>query len=358
LTDAITGAFFGAHAGWHGLKSVDAAHVDPAIRDAAKVVQDRQEVMERAQGVPVDMKSAAVHRELMENALGDLMTDKSVDSSGIDIDGAAFARPEIDESAATQIIRDAFVKSGVLDDAAQFDRWLAGDFEIEPPTPVKAGKSVIPVESENTGIGGAHEDFPQMLNGARAEIEKGNFEAHATDKGDVRMTIIHDAHEEGNGRILAFDRDGNHVGDLGYTRGQSPDGTRWNPQLHVDEAWRRKGVANAMYDLAEKNGAKIPDLNQPGQIRTPEGQAFREARTKSQKEAEAPESVKPETDAEPAQVSPGALADRPDLQIVNEHGEALHAGDEQQRALDEEAQANKEAEPMHQAAVDCEARYA
>lgn len=218
LTDAITGAFFGAHAGWHGLKNVDAAHVDPAIRDAAKVVQDRQEVMERAPGVPVDMPSAAVHRQALETALGDLMTDKPVDLSDINTAGAAFARPEIDESAATQIIRDAFVKSGVLDDAAQFDRWLAGDFEIEPP--VKPEKAA-PVEAK----------------------------------------------------------------------------------------------------------------------------------------AVAPEPKPGEEPQEPTQVSPGALADRPDLQIVNEHGEALHAGDEQQRALDEEAQANKEAEPMHQAAVECESRF-
>ncbi len=223
LTDAITGAFFGAHAGWHGLKHVDAANVDPAIRDAAKVVQDRQEVNERAPGVPVDMASAAIHRQALETALGDLMTDKPVDLSDVNVDGATFARPEIDETAATQIIRDAFTKSGVLDDAAQFDRWLKGEQEIEPTTPVKAPKE-----------------------------------------------------------------------------------------------------------------PKEP-------VETP-------AKPIEPKPGEEPQ--------EPAQVSPGALADRPDLQIVNEHGETLHAGDEQQRALDEEAQANKEAEPMHQAAVDCEARYA
>jgi hypothetical protein len=222
LTDAITGMFFGAHAGWHGLKGLDASHVDPSIRDAAKVVQDRQEVNERAPGVPVDMASAAVHRQALETALGDLMTDKPVDLSDINTAGAAFVRPEIDETAATQIIRDAFVKSGVLDDAAQFDRWLTGDQEIEATTPKVKAPKAEPTEPP----------------------------------------------------------------------------------------------------------AK-PTEPKPG-----------------------------EEPQEPAQVSPGAIADRPDLQIVNEHGEALHAGDEQQRALEEEAQANKEAEPMFQAAVGCEARYA
>lgn len=221
ITDAITGMFFGAHVGWHGIKGVEAANVDPAVRDAAKVVQDRQEVLDRAQGVPVDMKSAAVHRELLDNALGDLMSGKTVDSSGVDVEGAAFARPEIDEGHAADIMREEFDKSGVLDDAAAFDRWLKGEPESKP-------KEVTP------------ETKPQPIE------------------------------------------------------------------------------------------ARTPEVAKPG---------------------EAPQEETP-------QVAPGALADRPDLQIVNEKGDVLHAGDEQQKALAEEAQANKEAEPMHQAAVACEARYA
>lgn len=220
LTDALSGMFFGAHAGWHGLKHVEAANVDPAIRDAAKVVQDRQEVNERAPGVPVDMTSAAIHRQSLETALGDLMTDKPVDLSDVNTEGATFARPEVDESAATKIIREEFAKSGVLDDAADFDRWLKGEQEIEPTTPVKPKAPAKPVETP------AIEPKP----------------------------------------------------------GQEPQ--------------------------------------------------------------------------EPSPVSPGALADRPDLQIVNEAGETLHAGDEQTRAAEEEAQGNKEAEPMFQAAVGCEARFA
>jgi hypothetical protein len=222
LTDALSGLFFGAHAGWHGLKT---AEVDPSIRDAAKVVQDRQEVNDRAPGVPVDMKSAAVHREALESALGDLMTGKPVDLSRVDTEDAAFARPEIDETPTADIIREEFDKAGVVNAASAFDRWLKGEPEPQP-------KEVIPE-------------------------------------------------------------------------------TRVEPE-------------------------------------TPE--------TKTPTEGEAkPEGEQPE---ETPKVSPGALTDRPDLQIVNEKGEEQHAGDAQTRAVEAEAQANKEAEPMHEAAVDCEARYA
>lgn len=227
LTDAITGMFFGAHAGWHGIKGLGVAKVDPSIRDAAKVVQDRQEVNERAPGVPVDMVSAAVHRQALETALGDLMMDKPVDLSEIKTEGATFARPEVDETHTADIIREEFAKSGVLDDAAAFDRWLAGEKEPEP-TPKEV--RIEPAEKP---------------------------EAAAA---------------------------------------PPPEG----------------------------------EATQPGEARP----------------AQAP------------QVSPGALADRPDLQIVNENGEAMHAGDEQQKAIEAEAQANKEAEPMFQAAIACEARHA
>jgi hypothetical protein len=207
LTDALSGLFFGAHAGWHGMKAAD---VDPSIRDGAKVVQDRQEVQERAPGVPVDMKSAAVHREALETALGDLMAGKSVDLSQVDTEGATFARPEIDETPTADIIREEFAKSGVLDDAAAFDRWLSGEKKIQ--------KEVIDERSRDT--------------------------------------------QEEGGKVVA------------------------------------------------------------------------------------------------EQTVHGALADRPDLQIVDQNGEETHAGDEQQKAMDAEAQANKEAEIMHEAAVNCEARHA
>jgi hypothetical protein len=129
LADAISGLFFGAHAAWYNMK---ATGIDPSVRDAAKVVQDSVTADTRAPGVPVDMKSAATHREALETALGDLMANKPVDLNAERMDGAKFARPEEDTSRETQIIRDAFTESGLLNDAAEFDRWLSGEREDRP----------------------------------------------------------------------------------------------------------------------------------------------------------------------------------------------------------------------------------
>jgi hypothetical protein len=115
LVDAISGAFFGTHIGWHGIKQLEGAHIDHSVLDAAKVVQDRQAVLDAAPGVPVDAKSQAVHKEMLSTSIEQLLNEKPVDLSEIDSAGATFARGEVDHSAASKIIREAFVKSGVLD---------------------------------------------------------------------------------------------------------------------------------------------------------------------------------------------------------------------------------------------------
>lgn len=226
VSDALTGLFFGAHAGYHGLKDLRASDIDPAIRDAAKVVQDRQEVIDRAPGVPVDMSSAAIHRQSLESALDDLLSNKRVDL-GDETDGATFARGDVDDSAAVQIMHDEFMKSGVLDDASAFDRWARGESETiesknlpEKPTAVETTE---PTESQ-----------PPRAAGEEAE-----------------------------------------PGELGSK------------------------------DIATQ-----------------------------------------------------AVTDRPDLQIVDDNGEAKSAADEQSKAIEAESQANKEAEPMFESAVRCEARHA
>lgn len=226
LSDALTGLFFGAHAGYHGLKDLKAADIDPSIRDAAKVVQDRQEVIDRAPGVPVDMSSAAIHRQSLEAAMNDLLTDRKVDL-GDETDGAAFARGDVDDSAALQIMHDEFKNSGVLDDAAAFDRWARGETEtIEPrKLPEKPTSAEEPEAAE-----------PKPFEKPGEEVEPGE-----------------------------------------------------------------QGVTN---------------------------------------------------------IATRAIADRPDLQIADENGEARSAADAHESAIAAESQANKEAEPMHEAAVACEARHA
>jgi hypothetical protein len=217
--DAISGMFFGGvH---HVMGGLHVKDIDPALNDAAKVVQDRQAVMQGAPGVPVDMKSQAINRQSLEKALGDLLSDKPVELNGDDVHGASFARPEENTAEAREIMREEMMKSGVLDDAAQFDRWLSGE--------------------------------------------------------------------------------------------------------------------------------KEPELKEP------------EPKIEPKEEGELPaEFAKPKTGEEetPQQNTSAALAERPDLKIVDENGEARPAIEAQAKAAEDEALANKEAEPMHQAAADCEARYA
>lgn len=136
-TDAISGLFFGATAGFHGLRA------DPSVRDAAKVVQNRQEVINRAPGVPVDMKSAAVHQESLRTALDQLSNDQPVHIDADSIAGATFARPEQDPEFSAKIIRQEFERANVLQDAKEFDDWLAGRLQEEKaPAEVPRGTEV------------------------------------------------------------------------------------------------------------------------------------------------------------------------------------------------------------------------
>lgn len=384
LTDAITGMFFGAHAGWHGLKHLDASNVDPSIRDAAKVVQDRQEVNERAPGVPVDMASAAVHRQALETALGDLMTGKPVDLSDVKTEGATFARPEVDETAATQIIRDAFVKSGVLDDAAQFDRWLTGDQEIEATTPEpKSQKEAAPPESvkpEPAAEAGGYDvgegeltDEQRKAFGLPALGEVGERPEGAGKESSVLSRADRRGSPSEGVKVYRGSRrplsDADFEGEaLGHSTGNptsgtgvwfttdSAEATRWGTvsehSLHLENPKVIKGESFPEFDSLADANAYQKKLIAEGH----DGILMKNSHFggKDHYVAFSPEALKA-AEAKPIRVGP--LADRPDLQIVNEHGEALHAGDEQQRALDEEAQANKEAEPMFNAAVGCEARH-
>lgn len=216
--DAISGLFFGAHHGWG---EINQSHVDPSVRDAAKVVQDRQAVAERAPGVPVDMRSAAVNRQELESSMGDLLAGKKVEIAADDVEGATFARTENPlNDEARQIIADHFKESGVFEAADAHDAWLRGEGdEMEPTTPAT------------------------LIDGRPAEEQS-------------------------------------------------------------------------------------------------ETQATPEAETKGEEEPQ----------------EPGPLVDRPDLKIADENGEPVHAGDAQEQASAESAQANREADTMFKAATDCEAR--
>lgn len=81
------------------------------------------------------------------------------------------------------------------------------------------------------------------------------------------------------GTVTAVDKSGREVGTLTF-RTTEPNGVRTNPTVDVHPEMQRKGLATAMYDQAHAVGAKIPDANAPGVVRTPEGTAFRNAYAK------------------------------------------------------------------------------
>lgn len=81
---------------------------------------------------------------------------------------------------------------------------------------------------------------------------------------------------KGDGQeIIARDEKGNEIGGLVFDTATDDAGNRINPSVSVDPKWRRKGIASAMYALAEQNGGLIPAVDQPGQARSAEGTAFR-----------------------------------------------------------------------------------
>lgn len=395
LTDAISGLFFGAHAGWHGLKNLKSADVDPSIRDAAKAVQDRQAAIDRAPGIPVDMASAAVHRQALETALGDLMTDKPVDLSPVDLEGATFARRPVEEGSAeaAAVMRDAFVKSGVLDDAADFDRWLTGERdELEPTTPKgerksqSAAESAQSVKTEPAADGSGYDvgeqeemsdELRQQFEGLRSRLPA-DQEPRAAGAGEPAESVPGRSAGRATGEPLPVHR--------GSQRPLSPED--FAPESFGHETGRPSSGLGVFFtnDKAEAAGygpvsTHNLDIRNPLELKAedvPPFDSVKEATAwREQQRAKGYDGlvidashlggqtwyvpfdhaqVRPAAAAKPkTPVSP--IADRPDLEIVDENGTPRSAADAHAEALANEAQADKEADPLFQAAVSCEARH-
>lgn len=405
LVDAISGAFFGAHIGWHGIKQLDGAKIDHSVLDAAKVVQDRQAVVNAAPGIPVDAKSAAVHKEMLSTSLEQLLTDKPVDLSEIDSAGATFARGEVDQSAATKIIRDAFAKSGVLDDRALEEDlgWLRG--EKEEPASQSAAESPESVKTEPAEEPAAYDvgeqeemtdEQRELFQGLRSEGEQGvrpelhpEQEPVAARRGESGQPVS--AGPSGRAARGA-ERAAGAVGEpLAVHRGSTePLAPRdFEPEAFGHATERPSAGLGVFFtnDKAEAAGyGKVTthhlDIRNPLHIRAEDLPGFDSIQdaTKWREKQRAKghdgliidashmggqtwyvpfehAQVRPATKA-PIKTTGALLADRPDLEIADEHGAPASAADALTQATAEEAQANKEANPMHEAAVACEARHA
>lgn len=151
--------------------------------------------------------------------------------------------------------------------------------ELEAVAPEPATGEIV----QNASIGPAHEDYQrEITEPALQAIQEGNSTPVKLKDGTEIDLVVSRNDENTEGRVIAFNKKGEEVGQVMFTKVEDEEGNRFNPNVYVDEGLRRKGLATAMYDLAEQSGAKIPSIEQRGQIRTEEGDAFREARTRAQ----------------------------------------------------------------------------
>ena len=384
--DAISGLFFGAHAAWHGLKVGD---VDPSLRDAAKVAQDRASVDGRAPGVAVDMKSAAAHRRALETSLGDLLNDKPVDIHPEDVEGAKFARPEEDQSEAAAIIREAFEKSGVLKDHEEFDRWLAGEGPKpgEPePASQQTAESRESVKTEPEGEAGGYD----VGEGELTDEQRQQFEglrSHVSGDEDLRRSGEGAPRESrnsadggargaaGEGEPLTVYRGAKREltpadfeeSALGFSTGHPTSGLGVYFTNEAADAARYGKVTAHHLDI--KNPLRLPIEEMPQFNSVKEATAYRnELRAKGYDGITIDASHlggpvqhvafdHPQVLKAGDRRSPTPLGQRPALEIPNERGEPVSAAAELAKATGEAEQAEREADPMFEAAVSCEARH-
>jgi hypothetical protein len=110
-------------------------------------------------------------------------------------------------------------------------------------------------------------------------VAKGNSKPITLNDGTkINLVLGQDKSDDTRGTVVAVDQNDNLVGHISFYKNEDEDGNRFGPDVNVAQSLRRKGLATALYDFAEANGALIPDVNQPRQFRTEEGQAFRQSR--------------------------------------------------------------------------------
>lgn len=109
---------------------------------------------------------------------------------------------------------------------------------------------------------------PRELERAASKAQSGGIRAQIKD-GEVRLV---DLHRQNDSAVIAF-ADGKKVGTLFYQKNHAGPAN-----VEVASAYRRRGVASAMYDLAERVGGKFLAEDT---VRSAAGVAFRAARTES-----------------------------------------------------------------------------
>lgn len=101
-----------------------------------------------------------------------------------------------------------------------------------------------------------------------------NFDIDIVDGKNGKVGSFEDRKRKYRFNLAVRDQSGKMIGDVGFW--QKEDGSWYANYVNVEEEHRRKGIANAMYDFAEKQGMKIV----PSDEQTDSGKAFSESRNK------------------------------------------------------------------------------
>ena len=222
---------------------------------------------------------------------------------------------------------------------------------VEQATPapkvaeVKGTAQPAPIQQDSSILNAAPEYRDEITAPAMQAIAQGNFKPVKLKDGTQVKLVVGVNEDKSEGRITAYDEGNNEVGHVIFTSVEDEQGNRFNPHSFVDEPYQRKGLGTAMYDLAEENGALIPAVDQYGQIRSPEGQAFRQAReqrktketpsvTETTEAKQAKEEGQKEPAAAPAEFAPLELeAGRNEELEVEETNKALLNIDEHMKKV-------------------------
>ena len=181
----------------------------------------------------------------------------------------------------------------------EFDRLVEEHRAKQTPVPSVTKTKVTPITQDANVMSAAPEYHTEVTVPALQAIQAGNFVPVTLKDGRQAKLVVGNNQEDTEGRVTAYDENNNEIGHVQYTKVEDEQGNRFNPHTVVDENYRRLGLATAMYDAAEQiGGAAIPSLEQEGQIRSEEGQAFREAREqKTQQTPAAVPAVQGDTEA-------------------------------------------------------------
>lgn len=240
--------------------------------------------------------------------------------------------------------------------SAEQDAGRADGREGAQPTALKGTDKPTPIIQNSSMMGAAPEYFPEIVVPARKAVQEGNFKPVVLKNGEKVNLVVSQDEDNMGGRVIALDQQGQEVGQLMFTKVTDENGDGYNPQAFVSEGFRRQGLATALYDLAEESGAKIPDVNQYGQIRSDEGQAFRKARAKAKETptettgeplgTETTETVEAETQEQKAPAAGAVTPAKP------KRGRPVTLTPEEKAATEAEKKEDRAARGRHKRAVD------